>query len=157
MWNPAQHPRWNDGRWREVSLASNQWYTLTDRRGKVHHYFLNDLNQLQDCQNIITYGSRGTVIASSAGDTPVRSHLMATEDEELMAVSATDHSTTGVIFHDKDAPPETMSLDRGSQWEPRPDYEGVRYRTGDGTDYTYSVDGFGGNGVQLSDRKDGRQ
>lgn len=157
MWNPAQHPRWNDGRWREASLASNQWYTLTDRRGKVHHYFLNDLNQLQDCQNIIAYGSRGPAISSNPNETPVRSHLMATEDEELMAVSATDHSTTGVIFHDKDAPPETMSLDRGSQWEPRPDYEGVRYRTGDGTDYTYSVDGFGGNGVQLSDRKDGRQ
>lgn len=156
-WNPALHPRWNDGRWRESNLASNQWYTLTDRRGKVHHYFLNDMNQLQDCQNIIAYGSRGRTIASNAHDTPVRTHIMATEDEEMMAVSATDHSVTGVIYHDKDAPPETMSLDRGSQWEPTPDYEGVKYRTGDGTAYTGEVDGFGGNGVQLSDRKDGRK
>lgn len=126
VWNPALHPRWWDGRWRETQLAPGK-YELTDRAGRTHTYWLNDLNQLQDCQNMLTYGSRGSYkgdtldrMASESGVT-ARMHLHGNTEKELTATCSTLGSVTGVTYHDIPQPPEPVSISRYSQFDSQHD------------------------------------
>lgn len=140
-YNPRQ-PRNPIGQWTSFKVGPG-WHTYKGRSGQVNWYYVNDLNQMVDCENMLTYGSRGQVFSSVNAEPLERTHLMATEDEELMSVAATDHATVGVIYHDKTAPKDEFSLSRGSKFEPapiHPDGETV----------------FGGEPDQLTDRKDGR-
>lgn len=163
-WDPSLHPRWSDGRWRVAELAPG-YYTLTDKRGRIHHYYLNDVNQLKGMQNVLTYGSFGRTTPNinngtlERGNVPLgatmeRTHLMATDDEELMAVSASDHGTTGVIYHDTDGPSDVISLDRCSQWEPHEKDKFDANGNAVNADDQMLVKGFGGPADNMTLRYD---
>lgn len=165
VWNPALHPRWWDGRWREANLAPGA-YMLTDRAGRIRSYWLNDMNSLNACQNILTYGSKGSYITFGTGTEgsanqfagekveAERMHLQANEDGELLATCATRSSITGVTYHDVPAPPEPMSITRFSQFEYSASDDGT-YSKEHRLDPTwgkgartnpYNVSGFGSQG-----------
>lgn len=140
-YNPRQ-PRDPEGKWTSFKIGPG-WHEYKTRGGKINRYYVNDLKQMVDCENMLTYGSRGQVF-TKVGDKPLeRTHLMSTDDEELMSIAATDHATIGVIYHDKEAPNEEFSLSRGSKFEPAPSHA-----PGETV--------FGGEPDQLTDRKDGR-
>lgn len=142
-WDSSRHLRRPDGRFRPMNLAPGMYEY--ERGGSIHHYYVNDLNQLADGSSILSMSARGNVFGSFKDERPLeRIHLMGTEDGELMAVSASERSTFGVVNHSKDAPPEAFSLNRGSKWQP------VSENLPEGET------AFGGRAAQLADRRDGK-
>lgn len=160
VWNPALHPRWWDGRWREVNLAPGA-YMLTDRAGKIRSYWLNDMNQLNACQNILTYGSKGSYITFGTGTDgsanrfagesveAERMHLQPNDEGELLATCATRSSITGVTYHDVPAPPEPMSITRFSQFEQYDAPDSGTYSKKHRLDPTWGKGGDKGGGRDL--------
>lgn len=142
-WNPKKHLRDPMGRFRKMNLAPG-WHEY--KRGtEIKHYYINEMNQLADGSNILHMSAQGRVFGSYKDDKPLeRIHLVGNDENEQMAVAASGETTFGVINHDKQAPKEAFSLNRGHEFQPvgdnLPDHETA----------------FGGRPAQMSGRKDGK-
>lgn len=142
-WDPKQHPRSPDGRFRKVNLAPGE-YMYKGRGGEIKKYWINEMGQMESGSTILAMASKGEVFGSFKDGRPLeRIHIMGTDDHEQMAVSASTGTTFGVINHDREAPPEQFSFNRGSRYQPvgaLPEGETA----------------FGGRPAQLSERNDGK-
>lgn len=143
VWDPKKHLRDPLGRFRSMSLEPG-WHEY--RRGsEIKQYYINDMRQLADGSNILHMSAQGRVTGTARDSEPIeRIHIVGTDEGEQMAIAASGQTTFGVINHDKPAPPETFSLNRGHEFQPvahgLPEHETA----------------FGGTLEQLSGRKDGR-
>ena len=143
VWDPRKHPRDPSGRFRCASLAPGK-HMYRGRGGEMKEYWINDMGQMEAGSYLLPMAAEGRVFGSFKDERPLeRIHIMGTDDQEQMAVAASDNFTCGVINHDKAAPPEQFSFNRGHEFQPvgnLPEGETA----------------FGGRAAQLTDRKDGK-
>ena len=141
--DPTKHLRDPLGRFRKMNLAPG-WHSY--RKGdEIRKYYINDMNQLADGSNLLHMSAQGKVFGSVANQDPIeRIHIIGTDDMEQMAIAASGETTFGVINHDKAAPPEPFSLNRGHEFQPV------------GENLPEHETSFGGRAAQLTDRKDGK-
>lgn len=142
-WDSRKHPRDPSGRFRKVGLAPGE-YMYRGRGGELKSYWINEMGQMETGSSLLAMAAHGSVYGSVNDDRPLeRIHLLSTEDGEQLAVAASDNGTFGVINHDRAAPPEAFSFNRGSKFQP----------VGDLPEGETS---FGGRAAMLSDRPDGK-
>lgn len=113
-WDSSLHPRDTIGEFRNKDLKAG-WHTKTDRRGRVSRFFVNEMDETYGKYSltmgaVARPGDQFDLVSDSDGEERV--HVVPTEDEELMYVSASDSRVCGVVHHDKVAPPETFSMCR---------------------------------------------
>lgn len=139
-WDPKQHLRDPIGRFRYMGLRPG-WHPYKVG-ASIYYYYVNDLKQLSTGSTLLAMSSKGenTVFTSPEADAVDRIHLIGNENGELMGVAGKGRFASGVINHDKMAPPENFSLIRGSQ------YRDINKRLE--PDQT----SFGGTPFQTSDR-----
>lgn len=146
-YTPRTQPRNPIGQYIKTDLEPG-WYEY-ERGGEIHHYYLNELNQLSDGHRILTMGAQARPGNQSGKideqDAIERVHAVASSDDELMYVSADDTRVCGVIQHDTIAPPEPFSLSR-YDLENKPVSD---HLPADDT-------AFGGRGARNHGRADGR-
>lgn len=142
VWDPKKHLRDPSGKFRKMNLEPG-WYEY--RAGKeIKKYYINELGQMESGSTILHMSAQGPVWNKAKHyHTMSRIHLLGNEDDEQFAVAASDQTTFGVINHDKKAPDETFSFNRGHEFQP------VSERLPE--DET----SFGGRALQTSNRKDG--
>lgn len=146
-WTPGTQPRDPLGRFRLANLEPG--FYPYKRGGEIHHYYINDLNQMSDGMRTLEMGAHAVngnqfthLDESSAIE---RVHMVASADDELMYVSADQGRICGVIQHDTVAPPEPFSMSRMS-------LENLPVSDNLPADET----AFGGRAAKLSGRPDGR-
>lgn len=146
-YTPRTQPRDPIGRYIRTDLKPG-WYEY-ERGGEIHHYYLNEMNQLSDGHRMLTMGAQALPGNQSGKldeqDAIERVHAVSSNDGELMYVSADENRTCGVIQHDTIAPPEPFSLSR-YDLENKPVSENL---PADDT-------AFGGRGAASHGRADGR-
>lgn len=142
-WDASKHPRDRLGQFRRVDLKPGEHQLI--RKGEVvGMYFINEVGQLENGSQILHHAAQGQVMGSFKDDRPLeRIHIVGTEDGEQMAIAASGNTTFGVINHDKAAPPEAFSFNRGH------DFQTVG-------NLPEGETAFGGAAARLSGRPDGQ-
>lgn len=151
-YTPQTQPRDPVGKWINTDLRG--WQQYTDRRGEIHKYYVNDPSLLADGSILLSYASRGRNF-TPAEQASARIHVMGTSEQEMMAVSSSQTTTFGIINHDKVAPVNTFSMQRGSH------FEDIKRKTGiEDTDfggYKYDSEAAGVNTLDVQKAEQANQ
>lgn len=94
------------------------WYEYTKRNGEIGHFYNNNRSQLMTGSDILHVAAGGRVYTTKDGDPASRIHLTGTDDGELMAYASSGSGAFGIINHDREAPPNDMSMIRGHDFQP---------------------------------------
>lgn len=113
-WDPNKHLRDPIGRFRLMNLRPG-WHPYKVGE-EIYYYYVNDLNQLSTGSTLLSMSTKGhdTVFTLPDAKAQDRVHLLGNEDGEMMSVSGKGRYASGVINHDRMAPPEDFSIQRGS-------------------------------------------
>ncbi|MBT1162754.1 hypothetical protein [Bifidobacterium sp. SO1] len=142
-WDPKKHLRAPNGQFRKMNLKPG-WYEYS-AGGQIKKYYINEMGQMESGSTILHMSAQGSVFNQLKHyDTMSRIHLLGNDEGEQFAIAASGQSTFGVINHDKGAPPETFSFNRGHDFQPVSD----KLLEGETS--------FGGRAAQTSGRKDGK-